>query len=196
MRLFLTEKMSARRLGRRRFFSFPPFRFHGRRHGSWRTSCGVEDLDGARSRSSFSSDPVRACWPREICRRSFGFYVINRGGDSSRIRTRFPRPKIRCAGVNRDRMPVFKRGREPRVRGVARGLPVGAGAKKLDHFDFFCSAIPTSRSGDQEEVAWLELCKQVDGFRKIFYRKRKTLDNKKVGQRCGFLRRWDGVTVI
>ena len=42
----------------------------------------------------------------------------------------------------------------------------------------------------QEEVAWLELCKQVGGFGKIFYRKRRHAINKKAGNIADFLRRW------
>jgi membrane glycosyltransferase len=42
----------------------------------------------------------------------------------------------------------------------------------------------------QEEVAWLELCKQVGGFGKIFYRKRRQSINRKAGNIADFLRRW------
>jgi len=39
-------------------------------------------------------------------------------------------------------------------------------------------------------VAWAELCKQVGGFGKIFYRKRRQAINKKAGNVADFLRRW------
>jgi membrane glycosyltransferase len=63
--------------------------------------------------------------------------------------------------------------------------------KRLEHFDFFVlsdSNQPTQWI--QEEVAWLELCKQVGGFGKIFYRKRRHSINKKAGNVGDFLRRW------
>ena len=46
--------------------------------------------------------------------------------------------------------------------------------KRLEHFDFFI----LSDSHDPnhwvaEEMAWLDLCKQVGGFGRIFYRKRR-----------------------
>ena len=44
----------------------------------------------------------------------------------------------------------------------------------LEHFDFFVlSDSNQPNQWIQEEVAWLELCKQVGGFGKIFYRKRR-----------------------
>ena len=39
-------------------------------------------------------------------------------------------------------------------------------------------------------MAWAELCKQVGGFGKIFYRKRRQAINKKAGNVADFLRRW------
>jgi membrane glycosyltransferase len=63
--------------------------------------------------------------------------------------------------------------------------------KKLEHFDFFI--LSDSNKPSQwivEEVAWIELCKQVGGFGKIFYRKRVNQINKKAGNVADFLRRW------
>ena len=60
-----------------------------------------------------------------------------------------------------------------------------------DHFDFFI--LSDSNQPNQwirEEVAWAELCKQVGGFGKIFYRKRRQAINKKAGNVADFLRRW------
>ena len=62
---------------------------------------------------------------------------------------------------------------------------------KLEHFDFFI--LSDSNQPNQwieEEVAWVELCKQVKGFEKIFYRKRRQSINKKAGNVADFLRRW------
>jgi len=62
---------------------------------------------------------------------------------------------------------------------------------QLKHFDFFI----LSDSNDpnkwiEEEMAWAELCKQVKGFGRIFYRKRKIALNRKSGNISDFCRRW------
>lgn len=62
---------------------------------------------------------------------------------------------------------------------------------QLKHFDFFI----LSDSNDpnkwiEEEMAWAELCKQVRGFGRIFYRKRKIALNRKSGNISDFCRRW------
>jgi membrane glycosyltransferase len=63
--------------------------------------------------------------------------------------------------------------------------------KQLEHFDFFVlSDSNQPNQWIQEEVAWAELCKQVGGFGKIFYRKRRQSINKKAGNVADFLRRW------
>src|SRR5262249_35485934 len=41
-----------------------------------------------------------------------------------------------------------------------------------------------------EEKAWFELCKQVGGFGKIFYRKRRVTLHHKSGNVADFCRRW------
>jgi membrane glycosyltransferase len=62
---------------------------------------------------------------------------------------------------------------------------------RLADFDFFV----LSDSNDpnkwiQEEIAWVELCRQLSGFGRIFYRKRRISINKKSGNVADFLRRW------
>jgi membrane glycosyltransferase len=64
---------------------------------------------------------------------------------------------------------------------------IGALAK----FDFFI----LSDSSDvekwiEEEMAWIEICKKLNAFGKIFYRKRKLPMNKKSGNISDFCRRW------
>ena len=41
-----------------------------------------------------------------------------------------------------------------------------------------------------EETAWSELCRDVDGFGRIFYRRRKVRIHKKSGNVSDFCRRW------
>ncbi len=61
----------------------------------------------------------------------------------------------------------------------------------IERFDFFI----LSDSNDpnkwiEEEIAWIDLCKQVKGFGRIFYRKRMVNLNRKSGNISDFLRRW------
>lgn len=61
----------------------------------------------------------------------------------------------------------------------------------IDKFSFFI----LSDSSDpnkwiEEEVAWVELCKQLNAFGKIFYRKRNIQLNSKSGNISDFCRRW------
>ncbi len=120
-----------------------------------------------------------------------GFYVINRGGDSRQItRTIKPDEEVTLASTAII-MPVFNED----VSRVFEGLRVifrsVQETKKLEHFDFFIlSDSNQPNQWIQEEVAWIELCKQVGGFGKIFYRKRRQQINKKAGNVADFLRRW------
>jgi membrane glycosyltransferase len=58
-------------------------------------------------------------------------------------------------------------------------------------FDFFILSDSTDpNKWIEEEVAWLDLCKQLKGFGRIFYRKRAAPLNRKSGNISDFLRRW------
>lgn len=62
---------------------------------------------------------------------------------------------------------------------------------ELDHFHFFIlSDSRTPWQWIEEEAAWVELCKQLNGFGRIFYRKRRTNINRKSGNVSDFCRRW------
>ena len=120
-----------------------------------------------------------------------GFYVINRGGDSRLItRTLNPAEDVPLASAaiimpvfNEDVSRVFEA-----LRVIYRSVE---DTKKLEHFDFFILSDSTKpNQWIQEEVAWVELCKQVGGFGRIFYRKRRQQINKKAGNVADFLRRW------
>jgi membrane glycosyltransferase len=61
----------------------------------------------------------------------------------------------------------------------------------LTSFDFFVlsdSADPESCA--QEKLAWANWCREVNGFGRIFYRRRRVRQNKKSGNIADFLRRW------
>jgi membrane glycosyltransferase len=88
-------------------------------------------------------------------------------------------------------MPIFNED----VASVYEGLrAIYHSVEKTGHltrFDFFV----LSDSNDpnkwiEEELAWVKLCKEVDGFGRIFYRKRKAPLNAKSGNISDFCRRW------
>jgi membrane glycosyltransferase len=193
MRFFLTEHMDARRLNRRRFLFFSSA-FVLTSLATW----FMADLfwrDG-----NFSGleivllalfVPLFAHISVGFCTAFAGFYVMNRGGDSSRVSASSPPGspyKLASTAIvmpicNEDVSRVFEG-----LRVVYKSLQQTAGA---EHFDFFI--LSDSNQPNQwvrEEVAWVELCKQVGGFGKIFYRKRRQAINKKAGNVADFLRRW------
>lgn len=127
-----------------------------------------------------------------FCTALLGLYVINRG-DSARITRTIdgvPLDKLPLGSTavvmpafNEDSSRIFEG-----MRVIYRSLEQTG---RLDDFDFFI----LSDSNDpnrwiQEEVAWAELCKQLNAFGRIFYRKRRVAINKKSGNVADFLRRW------
>jgi membrane glycosyltransferase len=128
-----------------------------------------------------------------FCTALIGFFVVNRGGDSCRIANTADgtagrdQPLAGTAVVlpvyNEDVSRVFEA-----LRVIYRSVQE---ARQLDHFDFFIlSDSDQPNQWIQEEVAWVELCKQVGGLGQIFYRKRRQAINRKSGNVADFLRRW------
>jgi membrane glycosyltransferase len=126
-----------------------------------------------------------------FCTALAGFYVLNRGGDSCRVTADLGEggdPPLAPTAVvmpicNEDVSRVFEG-----LRVIFRSMQATG---RLEHFDFFIlSDSNQPNQWIQEELAWVELCKQVDGFGKIFYRQRRVLINKKAGNIADFLRRW------
>ncbi len=127
-----------------------------------------------------------------FCSALVGFYVINRGGDNSRISMTLPpgdeEPPLASTAVV---IPIFNEDVSRVFEGVRVIFRSVQAAGRLEHFDFF--VLSDSNQPNlwiQEEVAWTELCRQVDGFGNIFYRKRRQAINKKAGNVADFLRRW------
>lgn len=123
-----------------------------------------------------------------------GFMVLSRGRDPTRITRTLTSPVVtQNLPVTAIALPIYNED----VRGVYEGLRViyhsleAAGA--IERFDFFI----LSDSNDpnkwiEEEAAWVELCKQVQGFGRIFYRRRRMPINRKSGNIADFCRRWGG----
>ncbi len=194
MRIFITETMSAARLNRRRFLFFSSI-FVLTSLATWFVADlywrDADGLTGLEIILLVLFVPLFAHISVGFCTAFAGFYVINRGGDSSRISLSAPAgapPRLASTAIvmpvfNEDVSRVFEG-----IRVVIKSVQKTAGA---DYFDFFI--LSDSNQPNQwirEEVAWAELCKQVGGFGKIFYRKRRQAINKKAGNVADFLRRW------
>jgi len=192
MRLFLTEKMDQRRLNRRRvlffsaIFAFTAIATWFMADLLWRGG-----LTGIEVALLILFVTLFAHIAAGFCTALVGFYVLNRGGDSSRIaNTLAPGADAPLASTaiimpvcNEDVSRVFEG-----LRVIFRSVQE---TRQLPHFDFFVlSDSSQPNQWIQEELAWLELCKQVGGFGKIFYRKRRHSINKKAGNVADFLRRW------
>ncbi len=120
-----------------------------------------------------------------------GFYVINRGGDSRQITSTVGKDEDVPLASTAVIMPVFNEDVSRIFEGMRVIFRSLEETKKLEHFDFFMlSDSNQPNQWIQEEVAWVELCKQVGVFGKIFYRKRRQQINKKAGNVADFLRRW------
>lgn len=77
-----------------------------------------------------------------------------------------------------------------RIEAIYRSIEATA---HLDSFDFFI--LSDTRDLDlwvMEETAWTNLCRRLDGFGRIYYRRRKTNENRKAGNIGDFVRTWGG----
>jgi len=90
-------------------------------------------------------------------------------------------------------MPVYN---EDSVRTCARIEAIYRSIEAtghLDSFDFFI--LSDTRDLDlwvMEETSWTNLCRRLDAFGKIYYRRRKTNENRKAGNIGDFVRTWGG----
>ncbi|MDH1264398.1 glucans biosynthesis glucosyltransferase MdoH [Pseudomonas sp. GD03944] len=121
-----------------------------------------------------------------------GFWELRRGYDrygiSGRSAGDAPIPaEARTAII----MPICNED-VPRVFAGLRATYESLAAKgELEHFDFFV----LSDTGDAdiavaEQRAWLELCRETQGFGRIFYRRRRRRVKRKSGNIDDFCRRW------
>lgn len=192
MRVFKHDQMTQRRLNRRRFLFFSAI-FGLTSLATWFMADLLwrEGISGLEIVLLGLFAVLFAHIAAGFCTALVGFYVLNRGGDHCRISETLAPSDDSPLGATAIVMPVFNED----VSRVFEGLRVifrsVQETKKLEHFDFFILS-DSNRPNQwiQEEVAWVELCKQVGGFGKIFYRKRRHQINKKSGNVADFLRRW------
>jgi membrane glycosyltransferase len=193
MRIIATEQLSKARLNRRRFVFFSSV-FVLTSLATWFVAdlywrdAGLDSLEVILLALFV---PLFAHIAVGFCTAFAGFYVINRGGDSSRMSVKTEgagAPRLASTAIV---MPVFNEDVSRVFEGLRVVFKSVQDAGGADNFDFF--VLSDSNQPNQwirEEVAWAELCKQVGGFGKIFYRKRRQAINKKAGNVADFLRRW------
>ena len=122
-----------------------------------------------------------------------GFITLVRGGDP--LAPRFPPQDGADAIPQEVRVALIMPIHNEEVSRVFAGLQaiyeslVKAG--QIAPFDFFILSDTTAPSKRVEEnVSWLEFCRRVGGFGRIFYRHRKNRIHKKSGNISDFCRRW------
>ncbi|MFH0754036.1 MAG: glucans biosynthesis glucosyltransferase MdoH [Candidatus Omnitrophota bacterium] len=120
----------------------------------------------------------------------FGFFVAMRGEDGA---LPLPRevgsiaPETRIALI----MPVYNEEMARIYASLRASYESLKGTGELDRFDFFIlSDSVESEYVLMEETAWSELCRDLGGFGRIFYRRRKVRLHKKSGNVGDFCRRW------
>lgn len=121
-----------------------------------------------------------------------GFWLMLRGSDRYLIsRRRASREPISAGARTAIVMPICN---EDVVR-VSAGLRATyeslAKTGELEHFDFFI--LSDSNEPDTcaaELAAWARLCRELDGFGRIFYRRRRRRVKRKSGNIDDFCRRW------
>ncbi|HQO58880.1 MAG TPA: glucans biosynthesis glucosyltransferase MdoH [Candidatus Omnitrophota bacterium] len=124
---------------------------------------------------------------------TLGFISLMRGGD--KIGPRFPikdgaatlPQDVRAALV----MPIHNENVSRIFASLQAIYESLTKAGQLKPFDFFILSDTTDPSKQVEEkVNWMEFCHQVDGFGRIFYRRRRNRIHKKSGNIADFCRRW------
>jgi len=120
-----------------------------------------------------------------------GFWVLIRGGDRHAIPAHAPLAPIPPEARTAILIPVYNEN----VRRVFAGLLAThqslAATGALARFDFFVlsdSTDPDARVAELE--AWLALCRAVDGFGHVFYRRRHRRTKRKAGNIADWCRRW------
>jgi len=123
----------------------------------------------------------------------FGFTLTVLGGDRAQIGRSIDREPVRTgeAPATAIVLPIFNEDVDRVFLGIEamwRGLEETGSSKGFDFFILSDSNRPENWL--REEMAWLDLCKKLNAFGRIFYRKRRTPRNSKSGNVADFCRRW------
>lgn len=90
-------------------------------------------------------------------------------------------------------MPICNEDVERVFAGLRATYESVAATGQLEHFDIY--VLSDSYDPDicvAEQKAWMELCRDVDGHGRIFYRRRRRRVKRKSGNIDDFCRRWGG----
>ncbi len=123
----------------------------------------------------------------------FGFVILLRRRDPYSISRTMPEapPAPADMPATAIAIPIYNEDVSRVYEGVRTIYLDLARAGYLERFDFFIlSDSNKPNTWIEEEIAWIDLCKQVKGFGRIFYRKRMVNLNRKSGNISDFLRRW------
>lgn len=122
-----------------------------------------------------------------------GFLILLRARDPFSVSRTVPEtlPDVEALPATAIAVPIFNEDVSRVYEGLRTMYLDLFRAGYISRFDVFI----LSDSNDpnkwiEEEVAWIDLCKQVNGFGRIFYRKRNVALNRKSGNISDFLRRW------
>ena len=123
----------------------------------------------------------------------FGFFDKLRGGDRHHIMRGSWRQKEETIPLAATAIviPVYNEEVARVTRAIANMWRSLEKTGQLEHFDFYiCSDSNDADHWVEEECAWLSLCRRLNAFGKIFYRKRRHRINGKSGNVADFCRRW------
>jgi membrane glycosyltransferase len=121
-----------------------------------------------------------------------GFWVLVRGGDrwspsAEAVADRPLPPGARTAVL----VPVYNENVRRVFAGVRATYESLQRSGRLGHFDFYVLSDSTDLAARAAEVAaWAALCREVGGFRRIFYRHRRLRIKRKSGNIADWCRRW------
>lgn len=123
----------------------------------------------------------------------FGFFITLQGGDRAQISRTIPAnpPLQENPPATAIVLPIYNEDVDRVFRGVEamwRGLQETGRADGFDLFILSDSNRPENWLA--EEMAWLDLCRRINAFGRIFYRKRRVSRNSKSGNVADFCRRW------
>lgn len=123
----------------------------------------------------------------------FGFVTLMRGRERFAITNLDPAdaPPLDRAARTAVVMPICAEPVDRVFAGLRAIHDSLARAGGLGHFDFFVlSDTADPDLAIREEAAWFRWCREVDGFDRIFYRRRKVHLRRKSGNVADFCRRW------
>ena len=123
----------------------------------------------------------------------FGFFILLRKKDTYSISRTIPDslPEPASLPATAIAIPIYNEDVSRVYEGIRTIYLDLVRTGYIERFDIFIlSDSNNPNKWIEEEVAWIDLCKQVKGFGHIFYRKRNIALNRKSGNISDFLRRW------